>query len=304
MDKNCVAKDTSCILLRGLSEWFTRLETPPVIWAARQTFAGENPPLPIIALAYQDGAGVEWWELGKRRYSFPDQHAVVVSAHRGSREAPLCGKGAVWITSLNVAGANELQPLVDEFAWDPFPVRNPLAMRLAYEMVFKNYLMRKSYTGMMRLKAAWLDLLAHMINEAEKDTDSVAMDVPPSVLAALSYMQQHVSDATLTLCRIAAEVSLDTNHFGRLFRRHMRTTPMAYLRHMRIEQSKYMIQATRLRISEVAYSIGFADPLYFSRVFREATGTSPTEFRTSGQIDRACGSVAGSPASQRPQRLS
>ena len=42
---------------------------------------------------------------------------------------------------------------------------------------------------------------------------------------------------------------------------------------------------SRLPISAVAASVGFEDPLYFSRVFRRQMGLSPTEYRESAKED-------------------
>ena len=55
-----------------------------------------------------------------------------------------------------------------------------------------------------------------------------------------------------------------------------------YRRKMQIQAACELLQTTNLRIKEVAERSGFRDPLYFSRVFRRATGTSPRQYRKQG----------------------
>lgn len=52
-----------------------------------------------------------------------------------------------------------------------------------------------------------------------------------------------------------------------------------FIRTLRLQKAKELLQNPELTISEVAYDIGFNDPKYFSRVFAEEFGQSPTDFR-------------------------
>ena len=56
------------------------------------------------------------------------------------------------------------------------------------------------------------------------------------------------------------------------------TTPHKYLVDLRIEKSKSLL-ISDMPISEVAFNVGFTDPLYFSRAFHKATGMSPIQYR-------------------------
>ena len=56
-------------------------------------------------------------------------------------------------------------------------------------------------------------------------------------------------------------------------------TPTLYIRSIRLQKAKELLQATDLNVSEVAYEVGFTDPAYFSRAFSEAFGQPPSIFR-------------------------
>jgi len=81
----------------------------------------------------------------------------------------------------------------------------------------------------------------------------------------------------VTICARAAHLS--AVHLGRLFRAHVATSPMQFLRKPRIEQSRFLLERSQLRIGEVAREVGFEDPLHFSRVFSKSMGLSPRQYR-------------------------
>jgi AraC-like DNA-binding protein len=52
-----------------------------------------------------------------------------------------------------------------------------------------------------------------------------------------------------------------------------------YIRSIRLQEAKKILESQDLNISEVAYKVGFRDPKYFSRVFTEKYGVPPTRLR-------------------------
>jgi len=52
-----------------------------------------------------------------------------------------------------------------------------------------------------------------------------------------------------------------------------------YLGRVRVERAKNLLLNPHLRISEIAYAVGFQSLTHFNRVFQELTGESPTTFR-------------------------
>jgi AraC family transcriptional regulator len=77
----------------------------------------------------------------------------------------------------------------------------------------------------------------------------------------------------------AGGVSLPTLH--RLFRRYQGVTPYQYLTRQKMNQAAQDLIGTDMLVKEVAAKIGFADPLHFSRVFRNVHGVSPLQLRQS-----------------------
>jgi len=66
---------------------------------------------------------------------------------------------------------------------------------------------------------------------------------------------------------------------GRIVREHLGTTPTELIRSRILTHAKWQILHTLRPVKEIAREVGFSDELYFSRLFKKATGCSPTFFR-------------------------
>ncbi len=75
---------------------------------------------------------------------------------------------------------------------------------------------------------------------------------------------------------IYKELSLSSSHAETLFRKAYGITPVAYRMQIRLNRARELLVTTQYNVSQVAYSVGFTDPLYFSRLFRNAFGTNPS----------------------------
>ncbi|MBI3944895.1 MAG: helix-turn-helix transcriptional regulator [Armatimonadetes bacterium] len=100
---------------------------------------------------------------------------------------------------------------------------------------------------------------------------------PGVVAAAMEHLLANF-DQDLSLAGIARSLAVSPSHLSEQFRRGTGHTVMGYLRDLRLAIAVRLLE-TPLPVKRVAESVGFADPLYFSRVFHRATGQSPTEFR-------------------------
>ena len=98
-------------------------------------------------------------------------------------------------------------------------------------------------------------------------------------------MIEGFADADFKIADAMAGIPLNEDHLRRRFKNALGMTPHAYLEWLRIENAKKLLdpsQGADMHIAEAAYLSGFYDPLYFSRVFRQHTGVSPSEWRKKG----------------------
>lgn len=95
--------------------------------------------------------------------------------------------------------------------------------------------------------------------------------------AALYIEQQYAS--RVTVGALAAHLGLHRSYFSTLFKKHYGVSPQDYLIRVRIEKAKTLLGENAISVADVARTVGYEDPLLFSRIFRRVCGVSPTEYR-------------------------
>ncbi|MBQ9543796.1 MAG: helix-turn-helix transcriptional regulator [Clostridia bacterium] len=96
--------------------------------------------------------------------------------------------------------------------------------------------------------------------------------------SSLEYLHRHFS-SPLLIEDLAQIEHLSPGRYRALFAARTGSGPKEYVTSLRLEKSMELLRHTGLSVAEVAESVGFADQLYFSRVFRKKVGVSPTEYR-------------------------
>ncbi|HLG78298.1 MAG TPA: ATP-binding protein, partial [Ktedonobacteraceae bacterium] len=94
----------------------------------------------------------------------------------------------------------------------------------------------------------------------------------------LVYLQHHYAQ-DLSLHQIASEIGVSARHLNRIVHQELGLSPKEYMNRYRIQQAIKLLRTTSTNISTVAALVGFDDPNYFSRVFRQHTGYAPGTYR-------------------------
>jgi len=94
------------------------------------------------------------------------------------------------------------------------------------------------------------------------------------------YIDAHIGEH-ISLDDLARQAGISRFHFARQFRLSTGESPMAYLRRVRIERSKSILQRRETTIAEVAATLGFSDQSHFTRTFGRMVGVSPGSFARS-----------------------
>lgn len=101
----------------------------------------------------------------------------------------------------------------------------------------------------------------------------------------LQYIQGHYAEE-LTLGKIAQSAAVSENECLRCFRNMIGSTPIQYLRQVRIQRAAELLAATDRKISDIGGSCGFQEMSYFARVFREYKGDTPKAYRLRARTQR------------------
>ena len=98
---------------------------------------------------------------------------------------------------------------------------------------------------------------------------------------AIKYINNNF--ATVRIREVAEYVNLNRTYFTALFRRKMCMSPQDYLMKIRMERAVDLLRNTKLPIRMIASSVGYEDPLTFSKVFKQKYGIGPRNYRTGNQ---------------------
>lgn len=90
---------------------------------------------------------------------------------------------------------------------------------------------------------------------------------------------RNVGLASVAYC--AAEFNLSANYFGDLIKKETGKTAYEFIQLKMMDIAKEKILGSTKSVSEIAYDLGFKYPQHFTRVFKQYTGVSPQEFRSS-----------------------
>jgi transcriptional regulator GlxA family with amidase domain len=83
----------------------------------------------------------------------------------------------------------------------------------------------------------------------------------------------------LVLEDVARAVNLSTPHLRSLFSAETGMTPARYLKSLRMQKAEELLRTTFLSVKQVMFQVGIDEKSHFARVFRQAYGQSPAEYR-------------------------
>ncbi|HYG22462.1 MAG TPA: helix-turn-helix domain-containing protein [Verrucomicrobiae bacterium] len=101
---------------------------------------------------------------------------------------------------------------------------------------------------------------------------------PPVITRAKEFIHEHQTEE-LSLGQVARAVNTSTFYFCKMFKKVTGINFTDYLSRVRIEKAKNLLLNPNLRVSEIAFEVGFQSLTHFNRVFKKILGQSPTEYR-------------------------
>ncbi|WP_323787494.1 two-component regulator propeller domain-containing protein [Psychroserpens sp.] len=110
-------------------------------------------------------------------------------------------------------------------------------------------------------------------NKNLEDKDAAFMN------KVLFYIEQHMDDASFNSMRLSRELNLSESQLYRKLKATTDASTAVFIRRVRLQKAKTILQNSEFTISEIAYQTGFNSPGWFSRAFKEEFGFAPNEMR-------------------------
>ena len=105
-----------------------------------------------------------------------------------------------------------------------------------------------------------------------------SLHVQQIVRMVLNYIHGHYHHP-MSLREVAAELQMNANYLSELFSKTMGMTFHCYVQSLRLAKAEELLSAPCVRVSDVAYAVGYSNPNYFRAVFKMHEGMSPSAWR-------------------------
>ena len=194
---------------------------------------------------------------------------TAVPIRLGSRLIGFLQTGQVFRKKPTAAQFNRVSRLIK--AWG-LAIPMPALEKTYFE---SRILSNKRHVSVVQLLTIFAGHLSMMSNQIAMQKHSAE---PPVIARARAFIHEHQTEP-LTLTQVARATNTSTFYFCKIFKKATGLTFTDYVSRVRIERARNLLLNRNLRISEIAYEVGFQSLTHFNRVFKKIVGESPTEYR-------------------------
>jgi len=130
----------------------------------------------------------------------------------------------------------------------------------------------EAMVSLLSIFAQHISMVSNQVLVQERNAE------PPLIARAKRYIEEKQGE-DLSLTEVAKAVNTSTFYFCKMFKKATGLHFTEYVSRVRIEKAKNLLLNPNLRVSEVAFEVGFQSLTHFNRVFKKIVHQSPTEYR-------------------------
>ncbi len=143
-----------------------------------------------------------------------------------------------------------------------------------HELTIINELMRNSLL---------YEILTLLVDSQNRYLTANHKPIVPDYSAAyyVDHAVRYIHDnyAKIRVSDVASYIGITRSYLTHMFQQKLQLSPQKYILNYRLEQGSLLLRTTDLPIQEIAARIGYENPLTFSKMFKNAYGRSPKNYR-------------------------
>jgi len=128
-----------------------------------------------------------------------------------------------------------------------------------------------------------LGLLYLFLSKLIKDNDNLNSDKenPKEIYLkeAIKYIHKNYNRYNLTVSQIAEYIGVDRTYLWSIFKSYLNLSPQQFLIEFRIDKACRLMKNKKLSIGDISRSVGYQDPLTFSKIFKKIKGVAPSKYK-------------------------
>lgn len=269
-------------IARSLAQWVSVLSDPPLVFAeAEINLPIRTPARPLVEFLFVIEGSMRF-AVGGLTTKLAAGDLALVNAHFGNHDIPTDRPRRYSCISFEIAKCPALRALRKAPLLEARPIADCDALRRLYREVCERQQACSGHLPELQLKAALLRLLVAIVAEGDIAEIPSGCGASHRLLEAIAMIRHSHAHPDLSLDDLARTAHLSKDHFGRLFKNEFKLSPMRYLLQLRLRRARNLLLKSELSIKQIAQTVGFNDPLYFSRAFQRIMKTSPTAVRSAG----------------------
>ena len=100
-----------------------------------------------------------------------------------------------------------------------------------------------------------------------------------ALVQSVIYYLNHNYSKKCSLADLAEEMEVSENRLAAIFKKEVGVSLSAYLTKIRVQSAAHLLLNGQMQVSDIAASVGIADPNYFVKLFKKEFGETPTAYR-------------------------
>ena len=95
---------------------------------------------------------------------------------------------------------------------------------------------------------------------------------------AILYVENNISRSELSVEELSRELGMSRVHLYKKLIHITGKSPVEFIRTLRLKRAAQLLRESQMNISEIAYEVGFNNPKYFSKYFKDEFGMLPSAY--------------------------
>jgi AraC family transcriptional regulator of arabinose operon len=150
-------------------------------------------------------------------------------------------------------------------------------MREAFEEVYVCLNYHFSDGGLLAMSGELMRLFA-LLKLHQGHFHPQRQSLEQRIIDSMDFMVRHI-DMPLTLAELSTRAGLSVTYYSKLFKGRNSVSPMSWFIARKVSKACELLTETDLSVQEIAMKLGYADPYYFSRIFKKIQGVAPANYR-------------------------